>query len=169
MIRPCTLSDIPALQKISRATFKDTFMDSNTEEDMAKFLDDAYNIPKLTREMNNKNSQFYFGLLDGEVAGYLKVNMENAQSEAKPLNYLEIERLYIDKKFKRRGLGKILMNYAETIAKIYRKDHAWLGVWEHNNNALAFYKSMGYNKVGAHTFVVGTDAQTDLIYEKKLE
>lgn len=169
MIRPCTLADIPALQAISRKTFKDTFADTNTESDMAKFLDDAYNIPKLTREMQNKNTQFYFAMIDGKVGGYLKVNMEDAQSEKHSNDYLEIERIYVDKDFKRQGIGKKLIQYAETIAKIYGKPKAWLGVWEHNDNALAFYKSMGYKQVGHHTFTVGTDPQTDLIFEKKLE
>ena len=44
----------------------------------------------------------------------------------------------------------------------------WLGVWEHNYPAQAFYKTFGFSQVSAHTFVLGQDVQTDLIFYKKL-
>jgi ribosomal protein S18 acetylase RimI-like enzyme len=37
----------------------------------------------------------------------------------------------------------------------------WLGVWERNARAQAFYRRHGFGKVGRHTFVVGNDPQTD--------
>ena len=39
----------------------------------------------------------------------------------------------------------------------------WLGVWEHNLRAIAFYRRWGFETVGSHTFLLGSDEQTDLI------
>jgi len=39
----------------------------------------------------------------------------------------------------------------------------WLGVWEHNPRAIAFYRKWGFEAVGEHVFVVGTDPQRDLV------
>ena len=37
----------------------------------------------------------------------------------------------------------------------------WLGVWEHNLRAIAFYRKCGFVQCGAQPFLLGTDLQTD--------
>ena len=44
----------------------------------------------------------------------------------------------------------------------------WLGVWERNPRAIAFYRKRGFIEVGAHVFRLGDDAQTDLIMQRDL-
>jgi diamine N-acetyltransferase len=48
-------------------------------------------------------------------------------------------------------------------------DTVWLGVWEHNPRAIAFYEKWGFEKFGAHDFLLGTDLQTDILMKKKLK
>lgn len=81
---------------------------------------------------------------------------------------LEVERIYIRPAFKRRGLGKYLIDKAIEIARAQGKQLIWLGVWEHNVNAIAFYEKMGFVRTGAHSFFMGEDEQTDFIMTKKL-
>jgi ribosomal protein S18 acetylase RimI-like enzyme len=45
----------------------------------------------------------------------------------------------------------------------------WLGVWEHNEHAISFYKKFGFEQFGDHIFMLGNDAQTDLLLKKNLE
>ena len=44
----------------------------------------------------------------------------------------------------------------------------WLGVWERNARAQAFYRKCGFEKVGTQIFVVGTDPQTDHVMMRNL-
>lgn len=53
-------------------------------------------------------------------------------------------------------------------AKSMAYDTLWLGVWEHNARALKFYQRWGFEAVGSHVFVVGSDEQNDLIMQKSL-
>ena len=39
----------------------------------------------------------------------------------------------------------------------------WLGVWERNPRAIAFYLKAGFVQVGSHVFMVGSDRQTDWV------
>ena len=39
----------------------------------------------------------------------------------------------------------------------------WLGVWERNARAIAFYAKCGFADVGAHDFRLGDDLQTDRV------
>ena len=103
-----------------------------------------------------------------KIAGYLKVNTGDAQTEEMDDDALEIERIYIINKFQKLGLGKYLFNKAMDIAMEQNKKKIWLGVWEKNKNAISFYKRLGFTQTGAHSFYMGDEEQTDLIMVKKL-
>lgn len=103
-----------------------------------------------------------------EVAGYLKVNTGAAQSEPMGDEALEIERIYILEKFQKHGLGKQLFNKALEIAQEGGKGKIWLGVWEKNENAIAFYERLGFVQTGSHSFYMGDEEQIDFIMSKTL-
>lgn len=44
----------------------------------------------------------------------------------------------------------------------------WLGVWEHNQNAHAFYNRMGFKHIDSHVFQMGDEAQIDFIMALKI-
>lgn len=140
LIKKCNHEDLNILQEISIETFNDTFKDQNSPENMKAYLEKAFNSKQLQLELSNSWSQFYFVFLDNEVAGYLKVNTNDAQSEEMGEESLEIERIYIKKKFQKHGLGKHLFNKAVDIALECNKKKIWLGVWEKMKMPLLFMK-----------------------------
>ena len=167
-IKKCTLEDSRELREISHETYNETFKHHNSAENMNVYLERAFNLMQLTKELSNPSSQFYFVYFNNEVAGYLKVNTDNAQSEEMGDELLEIERIYIRNKFQKQGLGKCLLNKAMEIAMECKKNKIWLGVWEKNENAIAFYKKKGFVQTGAHSFYMGEDEQLDFIMTKTL-
>lgn len=167
-IKNCTLEDLSVLQEISYETFNETFKDQNSPENMNAYMERAYNIKQLEKELSNISSQFFFVYFHNEIAGYVKVNINDAQTEEMGNESLEIERIYIKKKFQKHGLGKFLFNKAVEIAKELNKKKVWLGVWEENQNALAFYKKMGFVQTGTHSFYMGDEEQIDYIMTKSL-
>ena len=48
-------------------------------------------------------------------------------------------------------------------------DTLWLGVWEHNPRARAFYRKWGFVEVGTHIFVLGSDPQTDILMQRVMD
>lgn len=167
-INLCCREQLNLLREISIETYRDTFIDSNSEALMQQYLSDALSCEKLQAEFNNADSRFYFIYCEAQVAGFLKVNEASAQTDIGDLNALEIERFYIRKAFLRRGLGKQLIGFASDLAKQAGKEYLWLGVWEGNIPALHFYKQMGFEQIGSHPFDMGGDLQTDLVLKKKL-
>lgn len=167
-ITKCSREDLQILQKISIDTFHDTFKDQNTPENMQAYLAKAFHSEQLERELANPSSDIYFVYFNDEVAGYLKVNVNDAQSEKMGEEFLEIERIYIRNQFQNHGLGKHLLNKAIEIAINKNKSKVWLGVWEKNRKAIAFYNKMGFIQTGAHTFYMGDEEQTDFIMSKTL-
>ncbi|MDG0948026.1 GNAT family N-acetyltransferase [Bacillus paranthracis] len=167
-IKKCTLEDLHKLQEISYETFNETFKHQNSLENMDTYLENAFNLKQLEKELANISSQFFFVYFNNEVAGYLKVNTNDAQSEEMGDDSLEIERIYINSRLQKHGLGKYLLNKAIEIAMEHNKKKIWLGVWEKNENAIAFYKKMGFVQTGTHSFYMGDEEQVDFIMTKTL-
>ena len=162
------MEDAHKLQEVSYETFNETFQHQNSPENMNAYLKKAFNLNQLEKELLNTSSQFFFVYFHNEVAGYLMVNTNEAQSEKMGNDSIEIERIYIKNQFQKHGLGKHLYQKALEIAKQSNKKKIWLGVWEKNDNAIAFYKKMGFIQTGAHSFYMGDEEQTDLIMIKTL-
>ena len=163
-----TEQEISLLQHISKQTFLETFSDSNSEENMKKYLEEGFSVEKLTAELNNPDSEFYFALFNKEVIGYLKVNFGISQTELKDDKALEIERIYVLHEFHGKKVGQILFEKALNLAKDKNCDYVWLGVWEENQRAISFYKKNGFIEFDKHIFKLGDDEQTDIMMMKKL-
>lgn len=166
--RKVTSEDVEQLQKISRKTFYETFAGSNTEADMQKYLDESFSKIKLTTELINPNSEFYFAILDNEIIGYLKINFGASQTELKEEKALEIERIYVLQKFHGQKIGQILYEKAIEIAQQKKSEYVWLGVWEENPRAISFYKKNGFVEFDKHIFRLGDDEQIDIMMKKSL-
>lgn len=167
-IKSIQQNDLNKLKDISIQTFKETFGSDNSEEDLQNYFKTAYNLPKLAKELANPNSEFYFIFYNHNLAGYLKLNIEDTQSEKMGDNALEIERIYIRRSFKHLGLGSKFINFSIERAKKLNKKIVWLGVWEHNESAQSFYIKKGFRQFGDHIFQLGEDAQRDILMKKSV-
>lgn len=163
LIRPVTINELEKLSEISETTFRETFSDQNPPEIIDAHCASAFTIDKLRGEFDTAGSAFFFHEFEGEISGFLKLNIGPAQTEDFGDDHLEIERIYLLRTFHGKGLGKSLLNYAITYAQGIGKTVVWLGVWEENTNAIGFYKALGFEPFGEHIFDVGGDPQRDLL------
>lgn len=106
-----------------------------------KIFEENYNETKLLSEIEHHQSFHYFYKVDDEIAGYLKLNINETQTEPKGNQYLEIQRIYFDKDYQGGGRGSQFIQLAIDKAREYNKSKIWLGVWENNPSAISFYKS----------------------------
>ena len=130
---------------------------------MQIYLEERFSSARLTPELENKDSEFYFACSGNEVIGYLKVNSGKAQTELQDDRALEIERIYVVKEFYGKHVGRLLLEKALTIAKEKNAGYIWLGVWELNFRALNFYRKKGFIEFDRHEFILGNERQTDIM------
>jgi ribosomal protein S18 acetylase RimI-like enzyme len=167
-IRKIKMSDLSQLQKIGIRTFAETFAELNTKEDLEKYIEEGFSIDKLSAELNNPDSSFYFVEVDDTIIGYLKINFGDAQTDLKDNKAVEIERIYVLQAYHGQKIGQLLYNKAIEIAKEHKADYVWLGVWEENHRALQFYKKNGFVQFDTHIFKLGNDEQTDIMMKLAL-
>ncbi|WP_423148361.1 GNAT family N-acetyltransferase [Rubrolithibacter danxiaensis] len=167
-IKKATVTHLDELQNIGRHTFYETFSAANTEENMKKYLDEGFSDAKLTAELTDTNSAFYFAMLANKVIGYLKLNFGLSQTELQDDNAVEIERIYVLKEFHGKKVGQLLYEKAIDIARQKNADYVWLGVWEENVRAIKFYRKNGFVAFDKHIFLLGNEEQTDIMMKLNL-
>jgi ribosomal protein S18 acetylase RimI-like enzyme len=167
-IAKAELSDLNLLREIAVGTFSESFSDQNSEEDMQLYLDQNLSMDKLEREMSDTFSVFYLGYYNAVAVAYLKLNFDKSQTETHKADSLEIERIYVLKEYKGRGIGKQLLGKAIEIAEGTKLKNICLGVWEKNTEAIAFYRKHGFREIGQHVFMLGNDAQNDQLMQLDL-
>jgi len=168
ILKKVEIADADILLSYSKKTFYEFFAHLNDPANMEVYSAVAFAPQKMLAELSNPESEFYFAIFEDKIAGYLKVNFNNAQTEFKDKNALEIERIYVSGEFHGKHIGKQLLNFAVETAINKHFDYVWLGVWEHNYKAIGFYEHNGFETFSSHEFMLGDDEQTDLLMRKIL-
>ncbi len=167
-IRSVKRTEVSELCEISLHTFKDTYEALNDPNEFKAYLEKYFNIDEIERQLDASDSYFFFVETAQEIVAYYKLNINSLQTEDKGEDFAEIERIYVLPKYKRQGIGQKMVEHACQKAIELGKRKLWLGVWEKNDKAIAFYQKMGFFRNGTHTFVIGNEKQLDYIMEKDL-
>jgi len=160
--------DLDNLLILSKKVFYDAFQHLNNPDDFDAYCSAAFTHEKLLSEIENPDSVFYFAVVGDERVGYIKLNFRQAQTEFQDNDACEIERIYISGSHQGMGIGKKLLDFAITKAVENNLQYIWLGVWEHNYNAIRFYEREGFKQFSSHEFALGHDIQTDILMKKEL-
>jgi len=166
--RKCEQEDLTDLIQISRKTFCTAFEAANDPEDFQTYINTAFSIKQLQKELNEEHTTFYFVIGKGQLLGYFKLNEFDAQSELREVIGIELERVYVTSEYQGKGIGRQVLNQVFEIAKTRKKDYVWLGVWQKNPRAIKFYEAYGFRKIGTHPYFIGKDKQIDWLMRKEI-
>lgn len=161
-------SDIEAVLSIARQTFINNYQHKNKPDNFKTYLDKAFSKAQLLKEIKHPESTYYLVWYEKKLIAYFKLNEGQAQTENQ-VNGLEVERIYIRQAHQGRGLGRQLLKFCLDKAKEKQKAYLWLGVWEKNEAAIAFYKKCGMVKFGEHIFQLGDDPQVDFLMKLDIQ
>ena len=163
-----TIANAQQISAISKQTFYQAFNAQNTQADMALFIASNFNIQATEQEIANKSNIFYLAYNNNQLCGYAKVVEKDTSDEFPNTKTLRISRIYVLNTFIGRGIGNALMQQCLNLAIELGKCIIWLGVWENNISAIAFYQKWGFEKFSTEIFVLGNDPQIDWLMKKQL-
>jgi ribosomal protein S18 acetylase RimI-like enzyme len=175
-IRHGVASDAPLLAALARQTFFDTFAATNDPGDMALHLERAYGVAQQAAELADPRIITLLVEADGpalsesngEVIGYAQVREGEVPGCVTGPNAIELWRFYVLREWHGRGIAQSLMERVRAEAAARGAATLWLGVWDRNPRAQAFYRKCGFVDAGDHVFLFGTDPQRDLVMETRL-
>ena len=162
-IRVATVDDAAVVAELARRTFYDTFAASNDAGDMALYLARAYGIDQQTRELQDRDMTTLLVESGSEAIAYAQVRTGHVPDCVTGADPIELWRFYVSHAWHGRGVASPLMDRVKGVARDRGARTLWLGVWEHNHRARAFYAKWGFVDVGEHVFLFGTDPQTDRV------
>jgi GNAT superfamily N-acetyltransferase len=165
-IRRAASDDADLLTELGARTFSETFAADNTPEDMAAYLESSFTHEQLRAELDDSRSTFLIAEIDGVAVGYAKLHSGEASKSVQGDKPMELVRLYASAEWLGRGVGKALMQACISEAHHQGYRTLWLGVWEHNSRARAFYDKWEFREIGKHIFQLGADRQTDILMER---
>lgn len=162
-IRPAVPADANALAELAATTFRDTFAADNDPADMAHHLAQAYGPLQQGRELADPNVTTLLVVAASKLIGYAQLRRGPAPACVTGEIPIELWRFYVTQEWHGQGVALELMRAVARAAGDAGASTLWLGVWERNERAKAFYRKCGFVDVGSHVFTIGSDAQTDRI------
>jgi ribosomal protein S18 acetylase RimI-like enzyme len=168
VIRPAAAADAPALAEFAERVFDEVFGPLNDPGDMASYLNEAFSPDIQRAEITGSGNIVLLAERGGQLAGYLHLAPSPTPECVTGPQAVELKRLYVEPALHRLGIGRKLLEQGLARARQAGTRTVWLGVWENNAKAQAFYTREGFTRVGDHPFVLGSDTQTDWIMQRSL-
>lgn len=167
-VRQATASDVDLLAELGKQSFYEAFCEMTAPEDMAAYLQSAFNKVYIKDQIKDERSIFFIADVDDLAAGYVFAYPTAAPDCIRDTDAIQLVKLYLRKKYYGRAVGDALM---QTVIDRSRSDgyqSIWLSSWELNHRANAFYKKWQFEAAGRQKFTVGSDVQNDYILSRKI-
>ena len=170
MLRKVSDQEVSLLRDLEVKTYQATFGPYIQQADLDAYYQKELSLAQIEKDLADPESETYFVLHEGEIAGFLKVNWGQAQSEKTGLeSAFEIHRIYLLEDYQGLGLGKEMFDFALDLARSRGFEWAWLGVWEKNFKAQKLYFKSGFERFGQHEYVTGDTVDTDWLLRLHLK
>lgn len=168
LLRQAAAADAGPLALLAEQTFRETFSASNTEQDMDLHCRTSYGETIQAGEIAAPDMLTLLSEADGQLVGFAQLRWGDAPECVVARTPGEIQRLYVARDWHGKGVAQALMRAGLEALRARGADVAWLGVWERNPRAIAFYRKSGFVEVGDHVFTVGSDPQRDIVMARPL-
>lgn len=162
-IRLATSNDAEALAHLAERTFREAFVAQNSPSDIDLHCVRNFSASIQRREIRDPDCVTIVADLGGELIAFAQIRLHSPKQCVGAEHPSELRRLYVSKEWHGRGIAHDVMHEVMAATARSGADFLWLGVWEHNPKAIAFYRKYGFTVVGEHVFQVGADPQRDLV------
>jgi len=164
IVRLAVPADAATLAALSLKTFVDAFAAENRAEDMEAYTSAAFGEPQQRRELETAGIVTLLGEQEGEAIAYAQLR----HTPGAIYGDVELARFYVDRFHHGRGIAQSLMDAVTVHARALGGTRLWLGVWERNLRAIAFYRKAGFVQCTTQPFPLGSDLQTDWVMNRTL-
>ena len=167
-IRVAIPADASALAALAETSFRQTYTAFNTAEDMDLHCRTNFGTAIQLAEIESVDQVTLLAEGDSGLAGFVQLHLDKDQPRVTCSRPLELFRIYVLGAWQGARVGHALMERTVEEAASRGCGCVWLGVWEHNPKAIAFYQKEGFEVVGEHTFLLGSALQRDFIMCRRI-
>lgn len=166
--RRATAQDAKTLAVLAEKTFRDTYTHFNTPENMQAHCEKSFGEPIQRAEIEDPRRESWIVERDGQLVAFAQLILDAPCPSVDDARGIEILRFYVDASLHGTGLAYRLMDDLVARATELGAGVLWLGVWDQNSRAVAFYQKCGFNHVADKTFKLGDEVQRDFVMSRAL-
>jgi ribosomal protein S18 acetylase RimI-like enzyme len=165
-LRDAGPADAGAIDRIFRTSFCDTFAHLYRKPDLDSFLA-QFTIDAWRFELEDPQYALRIAEAGGEPAGYVKLGPMKLPVQPSGRG-IELKQLYVLGRYHGAGIANGLMDWAVDEARRRDADEIFLTVYVDNHRARRFYDRYRFEAVGRYDFMVGSQADEDIIMRRRL-
>ncbi|MFK8014928.1 MAG: GNAT family N-acetyltransferase [Gammaproteobacteria bacterium] len=161
--RLATLRDAAPLADAASSLFVAAFGADNTPEDMQSYTASAFGPDIQSRQILDPFQDTLLLHRDDDFLGYAQIDYGPAPASLSLTRPGGIRRFYLESRAHGSGAASVLFDAVTFAAQQRGARCLWLGVWEHNARAIAYYRKAGFDVRADTSFLLGKDLQRDLL------
>jgi GNAT superfamily N-acetyltransferase len=168
LIRPATLADIATLCRLGSTTFRETYRSISDPREVDEYADDHFTPAKIEAWFARPGARTLIASVGDAAVGYAHVRSAKVPACVSDREAVELSRLYLLASAQGMGIGGALMAAAIAAAVELGGRTVWLGAYDRNAKALAFYARRGFAQVGTHGFEFGGQVYADPVLTRRV-
>jgi ribosomal protein S18 acetylase RimI-like enzyme len=162
--RQASTDDAAGLSELAARLFRQTYEGDVPAADLDDFLTASFSPDRQRTELGDPTTRTLIVELDDQAIGYAQVRRRSLPVETPDaVAEVELARLYLDRPWHGRGVAEVVLAEAGRLARDLGSGSIWLGVWERNGRAVAFYEKHGFRHVGVQEFRLGGEQHHDRV------
>ena len=163
IIRNAVHNDVAGLVEMAAEAFRDTYREIVDPQDMEDYVTTALTADYFLPHVDDPSSGLLLAIAGARLVGYALVTRSAAPVCVNRYSPVELARIYLRREVIGKGYGAALMRAVQAEARRLRADGIWLGVYDRNLRARAFYQRWGFIDVGIQQFMLGDKIYADPI------
>ena len=161
--------DACTLSLVAGKLFRQAYAGKMPDADLQACIAEDFGEQQQLDELADPSVSTLLAEQDGELVGYAQVRRKPIPVDTGPKVECELWRIYLDTSCQGQGLGRQLLAAVKDVALAMPSERIWLGVWEENESAIAFYRKHGFEVVGSQPFHLGDEVHNDLVMVGSVE
>jgi diamine N-acetyltransferase len=167
-LRPATPADALCLGVLATQVFLDTYAPEGIRPALANEALNAFSTHAFQVLLAQPQTFIWVAEVKQHLVGFAQVSLGTAQALVVSPAPAELDRLYVQEPFTRRGVGTALIGHAQAEAARLGADTLWLTPWVGNARALRFYAKHRYVDLGATWFEMGQERHQNRVLALRL-
>jgi len=163
IIRSAAHNDVADLAEMAAEAFRDTYREIVDSRDMEDYVTTALTPDYFLPHVEDPSSSLLLAIAGARLVGYALLTRSTPPSCVNRYSPVELARIYLRREAIGKGYGAALMRAVQAEARRLRADGIWLGVYDRNTRARAFYQRWGFIDVGIQQFILGDKIYADPI------
>nr|WP_316639621.1 GNAT family N-acetyltransferase [uncultured Roseateles sp.] len=160
--------DALCIAVLAMQVFLDTYTLNGMRPDLARETLEVYAPEAFARRLQDPGTSFILAERAGHLIAFAELTLDRAPPHEALPRAAELVRLYVQRHFKRRGLGRELLGRAEALARSKGASSLWLTTWSGNTAARAFYPTQGYRDIGLTSYTIQGNSYENRAFQKLL-